>query len=173
MRQWRPSMFQQRFFNFTRRESEILGEIYNPEKQVTAFEEVVRLLRCARTAAVQGGDHLYISGAHYVVSAHSEGPRMKVFRLISLPENLTWSRRPVTELDPVTGLYRVPATPPETRTIWVRELTKGFSKENPNLDFEKRVRRFILGDTVEAGDLLDGVIIKRLWVEQGVVLAET
>lgn len=173
MKRWRPSLFLETFHNLTRRGSELRAELYDPEKQVTAFEEVVRLMRCSPSAEVAGGDHLYLRGAHYVVSPHSETKHLRAFRLISLPDQLIWTRAAVSVQDPVTGLYKQGSASPTVSSIWAREITKGFTRELPGMEFERRVRRFVLSEALSVGDLLEGTLIKRVWVEQGVTLAET
>lgn len=165
-----PSRFYDRYRNLTRPGVEVLGEVYDPERDVTAFEEVVRVFRAPAGSAIASGDHLERAGKHYVVSPHSGDDHLMTFRLISLPENLPWKIQPAKVKDLVTGQYRIQGAA-ITSQIWVRKITRGFS---PDLKaHERELIRYICGSSVKDGDLIDGRIILRTWEEQGVLLAET
>lgn len=164
------SRFQERWGNITRVGAQFLGETYDPEKQVTAFEEVVRLLRVPLNSEVASGDHVTYGLRHYVLSAHSNEDDMLVFRLIPTPDQALWKMRSIQVKDPVTGLMKDSGTT-FTTNIWVRQITKGFGGDL--LNFDRQVLRYICGSAVHEGDTLDGRLVKKVYVEQGVLIAET
>lgn len=164
------SRFQERWNNITRTGSQFLGETYDPEKQVTAFEEVVRLLRVPLNSEASSGDHVSYGLRHYVLSAHSNEDDLLVFRLIPTPDQAIWKMRSVQVKDPVTGLMKDNGTT-FTTNIWVRQITKGFGKDT--LAFDRQVIHYICSSSVHDGDTLDGRLVKRTYVEQGVLIAET
>lgn len=165
-----PSRFLDRYQNLTRPGVEVLGEVYDPEKSITAFEEVVRLFRAPAGSAVASGDHLQRKGKHYVLGSHSTDEGLETYRLISLPEQLPWTIQPAKVKDLVTGQYRIQGTTISSQ-IWVRKITRGFAQDVKA--HERELIRYICGSSVKDGDLIDGRIIRRTWEEQGVLLAET
>jgi hypothetical protein len=165
------SRFQERWVNVTRISACFLGETYDPEKQVTAFEEVVRLLRVPAESVAAGGDHVIQGMAHYVLSPHSVSEGLRIFRLIPLPDQVLWKIQSAKVTDPVTGLL-VDIGTTFLSNIWARKITRGFSGEMKG-GFEREVIRYVCGATVQAGDLLDGRKIQRVYTEQGVLTAET
>lgn len=164
------SRFQERWSNVTRTGAQFLGETYDPEKQVTAFEEVVRLLRVPLNSETESGDHVTYGLRHYVLSAHSNEDDMLVFRLIPMPDQAVWKMRSLKVTDPVTGLLKDSGTT-FTTNIWVRQITKGFSGDT--LAFDRQVLRYVCGSAIHEGDTLDGRLVKKVYVEQGVLIAET
>lgn len=164
------SRFQERWSNITRVGAQFLGETYDPEKQVTAFEEVVRLLRVPLNSEAASGDHVTYGLRHYVLSAHSNEDDMLVFRLIPTPDQASWKMRSIQVKDTVTGLMKDSGTT-FTTNIWVRQITKGFGGDL--LKFDRQILRYICGSAVHEGDTLDGRLVKKVYVEQGVLIAET
>ncbi len=171
MRSQALTRFQQRWVNVTRVSACFLGEVYDPEKQITAFEEVVRLLRVPAESVAEAGDHVIQGMAHYVLSPHSVSEGLRTFRLIPLPDQVLWRIQSAKVTDPVTGLL-VDIGTTFLSNIWVRKITRGFSGEMKG-GFEREVIRYVCGATVQAGDLLDGRNIQRVYTEQGVLIAET
>lgn len=164
------SRFQERWTNITQVNAQFLGETYDPEKQVTAFEEVVRLLRVPLNSEIASGDHVTYGLRHYVISAHSSETDMLAFRLIPMPDQAIWKMRSLKVTDPVTGLLKDSGTT-FTTNIWVRQITKGFSTDL--MAFDRQVLRYVCGSAVHEGDTLDGRLVKKVYVEQGVLIAET
>jgi hypothetical protein len=164
------SRFQERWVNVTRISACFLGETYDPEKQVTAFEEVVRLLRVPTDSVAAGGDHVIQQMRHFILSEHSQELDMKVFRLIPLPDQVLWKVQSTKVTDPITGLL-VDSGTTFFSNIWVRKITKGFAKETGH--FEREVIRYVCGSTVQVGDLIDNRKVNRVFLEQGVLIAET
>lgn len=164
------SRFQHVMENLSRPQCRILVEVYNPEAQITAFEEPVRLVRVPRGAIADGGDHVLYMGGHFLLGPHSTEEFCRIFRLIPLPDQVVWKIQQSVVKDLVTGLDRQTGATFLTN-IWCRRLTVGFSKDIKEAD--RQVVRFICGSTVQVGDQLDSRIIKRVYSEQGVMVAET
>lgn len=164
------SRFQHRLENLTRVGCSILAEIYNPETQITAFEEPVRLIRVPRGSVALSGDHVLHGATHYLLSSHSEEEFSLNFRLIPLPDQVVWKIQQSLVKDPATGLDRDTGATFITN-IWCRQVTKGFSAEMKHT--ERQVIRYICGSTVQPGDQLDGRVVKKVYIEQGVQVAET
>lgn len=164
------SRFHQTLQNLTHPGCAIRGEVYNPETAVNVFEESVRLFRTPQGSVAHGGDHVVYEHRHYVLSPHTTEQYADIFRLIPMPDQVVWKMRNIQVKDPVTGLLKDNGTS-YTSNIWVRELTKGFSSDL--LAFDRQVLRYVCGSTIHEGDTIDGRLVKKVYTEQGVLIAET
>ncbi len=169
MRNHNFSRFFTNFNNLSNNGALLEGEVYDPEKQATAFEEPVRLLRLPLNSVAQAGDHIVGNAEHYVLATHSTDLKSVVFRLVSLPDLVTYSYS-ATIPDTVTGLKR-PSGVNTNAQIYVRKINNNFERDIEN--FEKEKVRYVLSQPVTTGQTLAARTIQRTWIEQGVYLAET
>lgn len=166
------SRFTQTFYNLTRDNSQVKGEVFLPAKEINAFEEAVRLFRTAKTAVCQPGDMLALpaENLYYGIAAHTMEHYSNIFRLVSLPDNVKWEFEMVAPVNPFTKLKGNPTTR-NSKMIWVRKMTKRY--EGDVGGFEKPVPCYVSTEHFKIGDLIDDRPVKRVWLEQNLTLAET
>lgn len=163
--------FQVIFRNLTRNAS-VRGELVPATGELLATEEVNQLLRVRPQATLLAGDHLYFQGKHYGASAYSTEVFDCIYRLIPLPDIVTWQVQPVSVEDPLTGLLK-PASvvAPPVQALHCKKKTESF--ESDIHSHMKPKTCYLMTEVVTVGDLLDGVPVKRVYREQDIYKVET
>lgn len=153
------------------------GEMVKPQTRTPPdnFDEPRRLLRVGAKAAVDVGTVMITGfGRRYLLARHedTETPRlhMRWFRLIEVPDELSW-RRPATTIDPVTGIDR-DLVMTDLGTIYCSKERPGSLKE-PAIGVRQPTFRVITGAAVQLGDILDeNLKVKQVSEQLGVNFLE-
>ena len=159
-------------FKNTTKNAAILAEIVDASGELQSTEEVNQLIRVTRKGAISAGDHLVFRSKHYAASKYSDEVLGCIYRLIPLPDAVIWQLKDQLVADAVTGLLKpVGELTPESKLIYCRKMTEKYEKDvHANM---KPKTCYLTTEVIAVGDLLAGMPVKRVYVEQGICKAET
>lgn len=164
------SRFKKLLTNLTRR-CLIQGHIVDATGELTGTEEVNRLLRVSHRAIAFAGDHVIFMRNHYALSSYSKEPFDVIYRLIPLPDQVEWQVQQVFITDPLTGLKKpVNNVMPPVQLLWCKKKTDGFGMSVTKKTDEQIF--YWTTEVVQVGDLLDGLVVKRVIKEQDIYKVE-
>lgn len=170
MRKIHNSRFKKLLTNLTRG-CLVQGHIVDATGELTGTEEVNQLLRVSHQAIANAGDHVTYLGYHYALSSYSKEPYDTIYRLIPLPDQVEWRVQQVFVIDPLTGLKKpIEGVTPPAQILWCKKKTEGFGV-SVGKHTDERIC-YWMSDVVQVGDLIDGLVVKRVIKEQDLYKVE-
>lgn len=159
-------------FKNTTKNAAILAEIVDATGELQSTEEVNQLIRVTRKGAISAGDHLVFRSKHYAASKYSDEVLGCIYRLIPLPDEVSWQVQNVVIEDPLTGLPKpLGGVQPPAQLLYCRKMTEKYEKDvHANM---KPKTCYLTTEVIAVGDLLAGMPVKRVYVEQGIRKVET